>query len=58
MTDNIKKNKYQHNDAIDNESTFDNSFNLSIGTKYPLPVVSVSLRGGKKHRAMTVSGIT
>ena len=56
---NIKTNKYQHNDAIYNDLTFDtNSFNLSNGTKDPLPVVSVSLRGGKKHISMNVSGIT
>ena len=49
VTDNIKKNKYQHNDAIDNDLTFDNnSFNLYSGTKDPLPVVTFSLRGGNK----------
>ena len=35
VTDNIKTNKDQHNYAIENEPTFDNSFNLSSGTKYP-----------------------
>ena len=58
MTNNIKTNKDQCNDAIENELKFDNSFNLSRGIKYPLPVVTVSLRGGKKHIAMTVAGLT
>ena len=45
LTDNIKTNKYQHNDVIDNELKFDNnSFNLSSGTRYPLPVVTVSIK--------------
>ena len=59
MTDNIKINKDQNNDAIYNEPTFDmNSSNLSSGTKDPLPVVAVSLLGGKKHIATTVAGLT
>ena len=58
MTDNIKKNKDQHNDAIENEPKFDSNLNLSSGTKYPLPVVTVSLRGGKKHISMIVAGLT
>ena len=38
---------------------FDTSnFNLSSGTSNPLPVVNVSLRGGNKHRATTVDGLT
>ena len=59
MTDDKSTNKDQHNDAIDNEPTFDNnSFNLYRETKDPLPVVTFSLRGGKKHIPITVSGIT
>ena len=58
VTDNIKKDKDQHNYAIENELKFDSSFNLYIRSKDPLTVVTISLRGGKKHRAMTVSGIT
>ena len=59
MTNNIKDYNDQYNDAIDNEPTLDNtSFNLSRGTSEPLPVVTVSLRGGKKHRATVVAGLT
>ena len=58
MTDNINTNKYPRNDAIENEPKFDSSFNFSSGTEDPLPVATVSLRGDKKHRAMTVAGIT
>ena len=44
VTNNIKDYNYQYNDAIDNEPTFDNSsFNLSSGTRDPLPVVTVLL---------------
>ena len=50
MTDNIKKNKNQHNDAIEYEPNFDNDFILSSRTKEYLPVVTVRLRGGKKQR--------
>ena len=57
MTNNIKKNKNQHNEAIENEPKFDNIFGLSNGNKYPLPVVTVSLISGKKQRAMVVAGI-
>ena len=35
-----------------------NSFNLFNGTSKPLPVVTVSLRVEKKHRSITVAGIT
>ena len=50
VTDNIKTNKGQYNDSIDNDPTFyNNSFNLYSGTKDPLPVVTVSLLRGKKH---------
>ena len=59
MTDNINTNKYQNNDNIYNEPMFDtNSYNLYSGTKDPLLVVTVSLLGGKKHIATTVSGLT
>ena len=37
---------------------FDNTFSLSSGTKDPLPVATVSFRGGKKHRATIISRIT
>ena len=58
VTGNINTNKYQHNDAINNEPTFDtNSVNLSSGTKDPLPVVTASLQGGKKHMATNVAGL-
>ena len=58
-TSNLKKNKDQSNEAINNEPTFDtNSFNLSGGTSDPLPLVTVSPKGGKKHRATTISGRT
>ena len=59
MTNNIKYYNNQYNDAIDNYPTLDNSsFNLSSGTRYPLPVLTVSLQGGKKHRATVVANIT
>ena len=59
VTNNIKTNKDQLNDTIYNELTFDaNIFNLSSGTKDPLPVVTVSLQGGNKHRKTTISGLT
>ena len=58
VTDNIKTNKYQRNDANENDPKFDSSFNLSSGTKDPLPVLTVSLQGGKKHISMTVAGLT
>ena len=48
VSDNIKTNKNQRNDAMKNEPKFDNEFSLSSGTKDPLPVVTVSLRGGEK----------
>ena len=53
------KSKDQLNDAIYNEPKFDtNSFNLSIRTRDPLPVVTVGLQGVKKHRETTVAGLT
>ena len=58
VTDNIKTNKDQFNQAIYNELTFDtSSFNSSSSTRYPLTVVTFTLRGGKKHIAMTVDGL-
>ena len=51
--------KDQSNEAINGEPTFyTSSFNLSSGTSNPLPVVTVSLRVGNKHRATNVAGIT
>ena len=59
VTYNLKNYKDHSNEAINREPTFDtSSFNLSSGTSDPLPVVTVSLQGGKKHRATTVAGIT
>ena len=57
VTNNIKTNSYQRYDAMENEPKFENSFNLSRGTKKILPVVTVSLRGGKKKIAMTAAGL-
>ena len=57
MNNNTKTNKDRRDDAIGNDPKFDSSFNLSSGTKDPLPVVTVSLQGGKKYVAMDVSGI-
>ena len=59
MTNNIRDYNDQYNDTIDNEPTLDNSnLNLSNDTRETLPVVTVSLRGGKKHRATVVAGLT
>ena len=58
MTDNIKKNKNQHNEDIECDLKFDNKFSLSSGTKYSLPGVTVSLGGGKKKRATIIPGLT
>ena len=59
VTYNLKNYKDQINEAINREPTFDaSSFNLSSGTRDPLPVVTVSLLGVNKHRAITVAGIT
>ena len=58
VTDNIKINKYQRNDAIEDEPKFDNIFNLSSVTKDPRPVVTASLQGVKKLRATTIAGLT
>ena len=58
VTDNINTNKTQRNDAIRNDPNFDDAFILSIRTKDPLPVVTVSLRGGKKNIAAIIYGLT
>ena len=58
VNNNIKTNKNQRNDAIENEPKFDHTFILSGCTKDPVPVVTVILQVGKKQRAMTVSRIT
>ena len=59
VTDKLNIYKDQINEAINSDPAFDNSsFNLSSGTSDPLPVVTVSLRGGKKHIATTVAGLT
>ena len=58
VTDNINKNKNKRNYAIENDPKFDNTFNLSSRNKDPLPVVTVSLRGGKKQIATTVASLT
>ena len=57
MNNNIRANTYQHNDAIENEPKFDCSFNISRGTEDPLPVVTVILRGVKKHRGINVADV-
>ena len=58
VTTNLNKNKYQSNKAINNDPMFDtDSINLSSGISDYLSVVNVSLQGGNKHRAMSVSGI-
>ena len=59
VKNNTNTNKDQLNDAICNQLTFDTkSFNSSSGTRDTLPVVTITLQGGKKHRAMTVAGLT
>ena len=59
VTDNIRMYKDKINEAIYNEPVFDtSSFNSTRGTIDPLPVVTVTLQGGKKHRASTVACIT
>ena len=59
VTDNLKSYRDQSNEAINSDPEFDNSrFNLYSGTSNPLLVVTVSLKGGKKHRSTAVSGLT
>ena len=54
----MKKNKNQHNDAIEHELKFDHTFSLYEGNKELLQVVAISLRGGKKQREMMIYGLT
>ena len=54
VADNININKNENNDAIENEQKFDNKFSLSIWNKEPVPVVTVSLREGKKLRTAMI----
>ena len=59
LTNNLKNNYDQSNEAINIERTFDTTnFNLSSGTSYLLPVVTVYLRGGIKRKTKTVDGLT
>ena len=59
VTENLKNYKEQSNEAINSEPTFDTSnFHFYSGTSNPLPVVTVSIQGGNKHRATTVADIT
>ena len=59
VTKNLNHYKYNSNEAINSEHTFDTSgFNLSSGTRDLLPVVTDFLLEAKKHRATTVAGIT
>ena len=59
VTNNLNTNKDKSNEAINNELKFDtNNFNLSSGTSNPLPVVTISLQRGNKHRETTTSGRT
>ena len=58
VTNNLRNYKDQSNQAINSDPTFDtSSFNLSINTSNLLPVVTVFLQGGKKHRSTTVAGL-
>ena len=58
VTGNLNNIKYQNNEAIISETTFDTSnFNLSRGTSDPLPVVTVSIQGGKKNRETAFDGL-
>ena len=54
MKNNIN-NKYQRNYDIEYEPNFNSKFSLSSGTRDPLRVVTVILRGGKKNRATIIS---
>ena len=58
VTDNKNKTKNQRNEAIENETKFDNTFNLSIRNKDPLTLVTFIIQGGKKQGATTVDGLT
>ena len=49
VTNNIKIKKYQLKEETYNDLKFGtNSFNSFRGTRDPLPVVSITLQGGKK----------
>ena len=50
VTDNIKANKDQQNDAMGNEPKFDNIFDLSSITKDLPPVVTFIFQGVKKKK--------
>ena len=59
VIDNLNNYNNKSNEAINSDPTFDKScFNLSSGNIDPLPVLSVYLQGGKKHRATITAGIT
>ena len=58
VTDNIRKNKNQHNYSIENEPDFDHKFSLSRRTKDLLPVVTVRIREGKKQREKMIEVLT
>ena len=57
MTSNVINNN-QCDDAMEYDPKFDYTFSLSSGTKEPLKLVTVILRGGKKHRETIISGLT
>ena len=58
VTNNIK-NINQYDDAIEYDPKLDGKFSLSSGTNRDLlTVVTVSLRGGKKHRETIIYGLT
>ena len=50
--------KNKHVDAIEYKPKFDSKFSLSSGTKYPSPVVNITLRGDKKKRETIIAGLT
>ena len=58
VKNNIKKYKDQHNDNIENDLDFDSSFNLPSRTKYPLLLVTDSLKGGRKNKTRADAGLT
>ena len=59
VTNNIKTNKDHIIDAIYDETVFNtNSFNSSIGTRDPLPVVTSNLLVFNQHRVTTVAALT
>ena len=58
VTNNTKKNKNLHNAAIEYYPKFDDNFSFSNGSREPLTVITVILRGGKKQRAKLISVLT